>query len=336
MYGGTERVVFNLAEELVLLGHDVTLFATSNSKTSAKLVGCTPLPIRTRPQAKDPVFRSALNLQALNLAFEHIHAGKFDIIHNHFGWHALQMQKFLKIPMITTIHGTLDKTFEPTENYTYNQYADSNFVSISDAQRKHAPKLNYISTVYNGIRPERFAYNDTPDDYFAFLGRIHPQKGPLHAIKIAKKAGIKLRIAAKIDPKEEWYFNKKIKPHIDGKQIVFLGEVGHKAKVKLLRSARALISPIQWDEPFGISNIESMVCGTPVISIKRGSVAEIIPNGVTGFTCKTIEQMIARIKDVDSIDRQTCRSHVEDNFTARLMAERYVAAYQKVLKQGKR
>ena len=329
-YGGTERVVSCVAEELVALGHEVTLFATADSKTSAELRGCTTKPIRSNRRAHDRIYRSALNIQALSKAVTEIQSGDFDIIHNHFGWQTLLFEKLITTPIVTTIHGILDKTQEPTEYHMFKEFRKSNFISISKSQRRHLPELHFVATVYNGIRPSRFKFNETPEDYFAFLGRIHPQKGPEQAIAIAKKTGIKLVIAAKIDPNEKAYFKERIKPHIDGRQIIFLGEVGHNKKVRLLRNARALIAPIQWDEPFGITNIEAMACGTPVLTINRGSAPEILRDGKNGYLCKNATEIANRIKDIDSISRVACRDYVEKHFTARCMTEGYVKVYERI------
>src|SRR5882762_2326673 len=218
-YGGTERVVYNIAEELVRLGHDVTLFASGDSQTSAKLVPCVDRAIRTSPAARNQKTRQAENLRGLVKAIGLIRHGDFDIVHNHFGWQALLFKDILNHPIITTLHGTLA---EPTEKYMHELYKDTPFVSISDSQRRHAPSLNYVATVYNGINTEEFPCNETPDDYIMFLGRIHPHKGPEYAIEIAKESGQKLIMAAKIDPIDEQYFEDVVKPGIDNEQIIFI------------------------------------------------------------------------------------------------------------------
>jgi len=333
MYGGTERVVGTLAKELVEMGHDVTLYASGDSQTSAKLIACTPRAIRQTAEARDPALRQAINLQALAFALKDIRETPYDIVHNHFGWQALLLKPFLPWPMVTTLHNSLDKAWMPTEHLMYNQLRDCPVVSISDSQRRHSPKLNYVATIYHGIRAERFEYNDHPQDYLAFLGRIHPHKAPVEAIKIAQKAGQKLIIAAKIDPQEDNFFKRRVKPLIDGKQIVYIGEVGHEQKVDLLKNAKALLSPLNWDEPFGITNIESMACGTPVITARRGSLTEIIIDGKTGFLCRTPREFATAIANIGQIDRYACRQHVEQNFTARSMAENYIEVYQKLIKK---
>lgn len=327
-YGGTERVVHNLTRELTDLGHKVTLFASGDSKTKANLVACVNRAVRVQPRARNPAIRQALNYNGLAKALSYINKGNFDIVHNHFGWPMVLFDDLINAPLITTLHGSLA---DPAENYIHSRLKGAKFVSISNSQRKYAPNLKYVATVYNGINVSSFSFNNKPKDYLLFLGRIHPQKGPEYAIKIAKKVNKKLIIAAKIDPFEQNYFDKKIKPLIDGKQIVFVGEVAHRKKVKLIREAAAMISPIRWDEPFGITNIESLACGTPVITINRGSIPEILVDGVTGYNCRTVAQMTKRIADIDKIDRYACRAHVEENFTARHMAIGYLKVYQKLI-----
>jgi len=333
MYGGTERIVYTLAEEWVRMGHDVTLFASGDSQTSANLVPCTPRAIRTLREARNPTTRQALNLDALANALQYIREGTFDIIHNHFGWQTLLFNAFLDLPMVTTLHGTLDKSIVPTEHKMHNYFRWAPFVSISNSQRRHSPKLNYVATIYHGINAEEFTFNDKPEDYLLFLGRIHPQKGPVHAIKVAKATGQKLLIAAKTDPAEFGYLRNRVRPLIDNKQIIWIGEVGHEEKVKLLKNARALLSPLQWDEPFGIVNLEAMACGTPVITVRRGSMPEIIEDSKTGFLCRNLAELRAAVDKINTIDRRACRQHVEQHFTARKMAAGYIKAFEKVLKK---
>ncbi len=332
-YGGTERVVDLLAKELVKLGHDVTLLASGDSKTPAKLVPCSKYAIRTLPASNDLSLRRALNLQGLSKALDYLHKHDFDIIHNHFGWQFLMFCSSLKAPHVTTLHGTLNKKLEPTEYKMHGSYKKYPMISISNSQRKHSPCLNYIDTVYNGVDVSTFTFNNNPKNYLAFLGRFSPAKGPDKAIDIAKKTNQKLIMAAKIDPLDYQYFNKKIKPLIDNKQIIYIGEVNHRKKVELLKNAKALISPITWDEPFGIVNIESLACGTPIITINRGSIPEIL-NKKVAFLCKNSEEMIKRVDQVYKINRKECRKHVEKHFTGQLMAEGYLKAYKRIIKEN--
>lgn len=335
-YGGTELVIYNLAEELVKLGHDVTLLASGDSKTSARLVPCVNRAIRVLPLARNQATRQALNLAGLANALHVIQSSDYDIVHNHIGWPALLFFNFMHTPVVTTLHGTLDKTLEPTENLMLNIHRRHPFISISKSQRAHLPTLRFVGTVYNGIDVNRFSFSRNHDGYLAFLGRIHPHKGPAHAIEVAKKTNHKLIIGAKIDPIDEEYFMREVKPLIDGKQIIFLGELGHKDKVKLLKNAKALLMPLQWDEPFGIANIEAMACGTPVITLNRGSMPEVIANNKTGFICENVDEIIEKIDDLPQIDRKTCREHVETHFTSAQMAQKYLKIYTHLINQHHR
>lgn len=330
-YGGTERVVNNLANQLVFMGHEVTLLASGDSKTKARLIPCVKRAIRVLPQARNPLTRDALNLQGLSKAITVLSKNKFDIVHNHFGWQTFLFRNYIKQPLVTTLHGNLS---DPADNLSFNIFKKENYISISKSQRKHAPKLHYVATAFNGIDPARFSFNPNPDNYLLFLGRIHPHKGPDLAIKIAKATKHKLIIAAKIDPKDEHYFEKRVKPKIDGRQIVFIGEVAHRQKVNLLKNAKAMLSPIQWDEPFGITNIEALACGTPVIAISRGSLPEIITDGKTGFLCRTVNQMIKKVDQITDINRLDCRLLVEEKFSAQSMAKEYLKAYIKLINRS--
>lgn len=327
-YGGTERVVYSLAEGLVGLGHDVTLLASGDSHTSARLVPCVETSLRPFLEKNQRTW-NYLNWQGFHRALHHLRNEHYDIIHNHGDWPFLIPGAY-DTPVVTTIHNPVQ--FKLGVEEVYKQYP---YISISDAQRAYMPDLDYVATVHHGLEVETFEYNAEPSDYLAFLGRIHPDKGPEQAIEIAKATGNKLIIAAKVDAPDRHYFRKVIRPMIDKQQILFIGEVAHAAKVTLLKNARALLSPIQWDEPFGLTNIEAMACGTPVIALSRGSLPEIIADGQTGYLCNTTEEMIARVADIDKISRQACRAHVEKNFTSRKMAENHIKAFTKVIKAYK-
>lgn len=327
-YGGTELVVYNLIEELVKMGHDVTLFATGDSKTSAKLMKIFPQSIRSFSEHIDMKTREALKYMGLGKAIEYLYKKKFDIIHNHIGWRVLPFYKIIDGPVITTLHGPLNVIYQQK---VYGAYPGSNYVSISFNQRKPMPQLNFVANVYNGIKIEIFRFYEKPKDYFAFLGRMSPEKGPVQAIEIAKKAGVKLIMAAKVDLADLDYFEKKVKPLVDGKEIKYIGEVDHEGKLELLGNAKALIAPIQWEEPFGLFFTEAMACGTPVISMRRGSVPEILIDGKTGFICKNLDEAAEKIGEIEKINRKDCYNHVKENFSSRKMADEYIAAYKKVI-----
>ncbi len=327
-YGGTELVVYNLIEQLIKMGHEVTLLASGDSKTSAKLEAVFPQSIRLLPESQDIRQRDALKYMGIGKVVSFLKRNKFDIIHNHIGWRLLPFQEVIESPVITTLHGPLDV---PYHQKVYGAYSTSKFVSISLNQRLPMSQLNFIANVYNGIEVEKFEFNETPKDYFAFLGRMSPEKGPGQAIEIAKKAGVKLLMAAKVDAVDKEFFENKVRPLIDGDQIQFIGEVNHNEKVKFLKNAKALIAPIQWEEPFGLFFIEAMACGTPVVTMKRGSVSEIVVNGKTGFICEDIDEASEKIKSIGKIERIDCYNHVKENFSAEKMAEEYTKVYVKVL-----
>lgn len=327
-YGGTELVVSNLTEQLVQMGHDVTLLASGDSITSAKLEPIFEKSLRSDPEVNQFDLRDTYKFIGVGRAVSYLQKNKFDIIHNHIGWRVLAFNNLFNAPSITTLHGPLDILYQQK---VYGFYKNANYVSISRSQRKPMPDLNFVATVYNGINISTFKFFPSHKDYFAFLGRMSPEKGPVQAIQIAKKAGIKLIMAAKIDAADKKYFKAEVEPLIDNKQIKFIGEVGHAGKLELLGNAKALLAPIQWEEPFGLFFIEAMACGTPVITMNRGSVPELIVDNKTGFICKNEDQAAEKIKIIDTIDRKTCFDHVNKNFSSQRMAEGYLAAYKKIL-----
>lgn len=327
-YGGTELVVSNLAENLVKMGHEVTLLATGDSETAAHLVPIFKRPLRKIPDFKDIKLRDTYKYVGVGKAVCYLTKNNFDIVHNHIGWRVLPFEGMLSCPIVTTLHGPLDIEYQQR---VYGEYRNSRYISISYNQRQPMRDLNFVANVYNGIDTDKFQFSGGTQDYYAFLGRMSPEKGPVQAIEIAKKAGVKLVMAAKIDAVDEEFFKREVEPLIDEDQIKFIGEVDHEGKLKLLSKARALIAPIQWEEPFGLYFIEAMACGTPVISMRRGSVPEIVVDKKTGFICDSIDEAVSRVPMIPTINRKDCFEHVIENFSAIRMAEGYLKAYEKVL-----
>jgi glycosyltransferase involved in cell wall biosynthesis len=323
-YGGIELVVSRLTDELVRRGHDVTLFASGDSQTLAKLEAVSPRAVRLDPDVKEHLIYELL---APSQVYQQ--AGDFDIIHSHVGIWALSLAHLVSTPTVHTLHGRFTKD----NSKLFSQHPTQPYVSISNAQRQLS--LNYISTVYNGLYPEEYPFVAQPQDppYLAFLGRFSPEKGPQHAIAIAKQTGWRLKMAGKVDTVDTKFFEAEIAPQIDGQQIEFLGEVNHTEKAELLGNAAITLFPITWHEPFGLVMIESMAAGTPVIGINLGSVPEVIDHGKTGFVCQTYEEMAAMIPAALKLDRQTCREHVENKFSVTQMVDGYEAVYNQVLQE---
>ena len=325
-YGGTELVVSLLTEELVKRGHEVTLFASGDSTTSAKLESVHTRALRLDTSVKDPNI-----YDMLNMARVYENADQFDIIHSHVGCVALPYSNLVKTPTVHTLHGI----FTADNEKLFVHVRKQPFISISNSQRDMSLGLNYVSTIYNGIDTNTFSFYPQPErpPYLAFLGRMSPEKGAHLAIEIAKRSGWHLKMAGKVDPNpiDLEYFEQKIRPHIDGKQIEFLGEANHQQKNVLMGGAVATLFPITWKEPFGLVMIESMVTGTPVIAMSLGSAPEVIADGVSGFLCHTVDECIDAIAKVAKLDRYACREHVLINFTVKRMTDGYEAVYQKIL-----
>lgn len=323
MYGGTERVVHGLTEELVKSGHDVTLFASGDSKTSAKLVPCCERGLRLEQSVAD--FHAYTIIQ---LGMVYTRAHEFDIIHNHVDYFAFPFTRLAQVPTVTTLHGRLDI---PEVQRVYPYFPDLPLVSISDAQRIHLPNANWVATVYNGIDAEGFTFRREPGSYLAFLGRIALEKRPDRAIEIARAVGMPLRIAAKVDPSDRVYFEQAIKPLLQHPLVEFVGEIDEEAKDEFLGNAYALLFPIDWPEPFGITMIEAMATGTPVIAAACGSVPEVVEDGQTGFVCQNLREMIDAVERIPQISREACRRRVLEYFTAAKMTTAYEAVYRKLL-----
>jgi len=322
-YGGIELVVSCLTDELVRRGHEVTLFASGDSQTLARLEAVYPCAMRLDPQVKE---YSVYEMMELSRVYEQ--AEEFDIIHSHVGIAALAIAPLVKTPTIHTLHNG----FTPDSRKLFNLHRQQSYISISNAQQREL-ELNYLRTVYNGINLQDYPFKAQPQhpSYLAFLGRLSPQKGPQHAIAIAKQMGWQLKMAGKIDVEDRSFFEQEIAPQIDGKQIQYLGEVNHAQKVELLGNAAVTLFPITWHEPFGLVMIESMATGTPVLGMNLGSVPEVIAHGKTGFLCQSYEEMAALIPAVLELDRQTCRDYVENKFSVTQMVDGYEVAYQQLL-----
>jgi glycosyltransferase involved in cell wall biosynthesis len=319
LYGGTERVVAWLVDELVRLGHEVTLFASGDSATSARLHAVWPRALRLGRPKTDPMVTQAALLEAVAQ-----HAGEFDVIHAHIDWLHLPLFSRLGVPFLTTCHGRLDL---PGFSDVVRRFPDAPFVSISDNQRAPLSEARWIGTIYHGLPADLFCPSFEAGSYLAFLGRLTKEKGPEEAIRIARAAKMPLRIAAKVPRGERGYFKEQLEPQIDGKQVQLSGEVNDATKRQFLAGAAALLFPIDWPEPFGLVMIEAMACGTPVIAFRSGSVPEVIDDGITGFVVADEAEAIAAIKRLPELDRKKVRAQFEKRFTSRRMAEEYLRCY---------
>jgi len=322
LYGGTERIVSYLTEELVRLGHDVTLFASGDSVTAAKLRAASPRSLRL---ATGPVNRDAPFVLMMEEAFGQ-YAAEFDIIHSHLDFLSFPLSRRCQTPVVTTLHGRLDL---PEIMPIFNEYTDMSVVSISDAQRAPLPQAKWEATIHHGL-PDLYTFHPNPGSYLAFLGRISPEKCPDHAIEVAKRVGMPLRIAAKVDPADRGYFEAQIERLLDHPLVEYVGEITDAEKCDFLGDAAAVVCPYDWPEPFGLVLIEALACGTPVLAYRRGSIPEILEDGVTGFICENVEEMVAAIARLPLIDRRRCRESFEQRFTARRMAEEYVGLYERM------
>jgi glycosyltransferase involved in cell wall biosynthesis len=325
LYGGTERVVSWLTEQLIQLGHEVTLFASGDSVTNATLVPICKQALRLDASCVDPLPYHVLMLEEVfsrNTDFDLIH---FHLDHLHF-----PLSRRTPVPCLTTLHGRLDL---PDLVPLFKRFHDRPVVSISDKQRAPLPWLNWVGTVPHGLPAGSLSLHSRPGSYLAFLGRVAPEKGLDQAIEISRRAGIPLRIAAKIDRADREYYLEKIKPLLSSPLIQFVGEIGNREKDEFLGNASALLFPIQWPEPFGLVMIEAMACGTPVIAYPFGSVPEVIRDGVNGFLVSGIDEAVQAIERLPHLDRRAIRRHFELNFTADRMAAKYLAIYQKLIGQ---
>jgi glycosyltransferase involved in cell wall biosynthesis len=320
LYGGTERVVAHLCDALVDLGHEVTLFASADAQTKARLA-----PMRDEAIRLDPApFKSDLASHMAMLHEVRRRAGEFDVLHFHTDMIHFPFFEDMAERTLTTLHGRLDLKGLPE---VYASWPQFQLISISDHQREPLPWANWAGTVLHGVRSDLYPFQPSPEGYLLFLGRISPEKGPERAIAIAKRLGMPLKIAAKVDPADAAYFHEQIRPMMDHPLVEFLGEVGGEPKARLLGGAKALLFPINWPEPFGLVMIEAMACGTPVIAYRCGSVPEVITDGVTGFIVDDEDGAVAAFRRLGRIDRRRVRAMFELRFSATAMARRYLALY---------
>ena len=326
-YGGIELVVSHLTDELVRRGHEVTLFASGDSKTIAQLEFVVPEATRLNPNVKEPLVYDLLELDRVAALAEN-----FDIVHFHMSFLALPFGAIMNVPVVHTLHAPLT----PDSSKMFAYYQEQPLLSISLAQQAPNPDLNYAGNVYNGIDPEDYPFHPQPQEppYLAFLGRFSPQKGPLHAINIARATGWRLKMAGKVDELTQEHYEQVVEPLIDGDQIQYLGELTHTEKVNLLGNAAATLFPITWPEPFGLVMTESMCTGTPVLGMGLGSVPEVIAHGKSGYVCNTMDEMIEMLPKVVALDRQACRDHVLNGFTVSTMVDGYESAYRQIISAG--
>lgn len=324
-YGGTERVVSFLTEELVALGHDVTLFASGDSQTSATLVPVRPQALRLDPSVRDPMAPHALMLeQVLRRAHE------FDLLHFHLDYLPFSLFSRQEVPWVTTLHGRLDL---PELGPIFDAFPDAPVVSISDSQRAPLPQAGWAATIHHGLPKDLLTPRDAEPGYLAFLGRIAPEKRPDRAIRIAAEAGLPLKIAAKVDKADAEYYARHIEPLVAQAHVEFIGEICDREKPDFLSGARALLVPIDWPEPFGLVMIEAMSCGTPVIAFSHGSVPEVIDPGRSGFIVHDEVNAVAAVKRLGELSRHKVRACFEERFTARRMAEDHLALYHGMIAQ---
>ena len=323
LYGGTERIVSYITEELVRLGHDVTLFASGDSQTTARLHAASPVALRLKPGT---VNCDAPLVLMMEQAFGR-NASQFDIIHSHLDFLSFPISRRCATPALTTLHGRLDL---PELRFLFEEYADRPVVSISDAQRAPIPQANWQGTVYHGLPNNLYSFHPRPGSYLAYLGRFSPEKRPDHAIEVAKRVGMPLRVAGKVDPADRSYFEGKIERLLDHPLIEYVGEITDAEKNDFLGDAFAVLCPYDWPEPFGLVLIESLACGTPVVAYRRGSIPEIIDDGVTGFVCDNLNEMVSAIARVPLINRQHCRESFEACFTVERMVRDYLSLYERI------
>ena len=322
-YGGTERVVSYLTEELVRQGHDVTLFASGDSTTEARLIAPCHRSLRLQKECVDQLAHHMLMLELVAR-----HAGEFDIIHYHIDYLHVPLSRRRPTPHLTTLHGRLDM---PDLVPLYREFPEMPLVSISDSQRSPLPWVNWHGTVHHGLPPDLYRFHEEPGRYLCFMGRISPEKRVDRAIEIARRIGMPLKIAAKVDNVDRKYFEQVIEPLLGLPGIEYVGEVGEGEKDALLGNAYALVFPIDWPEPFGLVMIEAMACGTPTIAYRQGSIPEVLDHGVTGFVVDDLPQAVRAAERVQDLDRRRCRQVFEERFAVERMARDYLALYERLV-----
>jgi glycosyltransferase involved in cell wall biosynthesis len=322
-YGGTERVVSYLTEKLVELGHDVTLFASGESETAARLVPGAPQALRLSRYHGDPLIPHLVMLEQVFARPE-----RFDVVHSHVDVLGLPIARRAGVPVVTTLHGRLDsEELVPL----YDEYSDLPVVSISESQREPIPQAHWVGTVHHGLPRDLYHFHAEPGHYLAFIGRVSPEKRLDRAIEIALRARRTLKIAVKVDKADRQYFRKEIEPLLNHPLLEWIGEVNDRAKDDFLGGAAALLFPIDWPEPFGLTMIESLACGTPVIAWQHGSVAEVLEHGVTGFLCDDIGAAVRAVGRLDRLSRPVCREAFDRRFTSDRMAQDYLAIYERLI-----
>lgn len=326
-YGGTERVVSYLTEELVAQGHEVTLFATADSHTRARLMASAPEGLRSRGDCREPMAWHVAMLEDVVAEARH-----FDLIHSHVDFLGLPLGRRVACPVVTTMHGRMDLgDLEPV----LRQFPEAALVSISMAQRRPAPDARWVGNVYHGLPPAQYPHRGKRGEYLAFVGRASPEKRLDTAISLAIRAGMPLRIAAKVDANDQDYFDAVIRPWLHHPLVEFLGEVGEADKSRLLAGAAALVFMVDWPEPFGLVMAEALACGTPVIARPVGSVPEIVEHGVTGFVCRDEEEALTAVRELGRIRRARCREVFESRFSAGRMARDYLHLFEAMIEGPK-
>jgi glycosyltransferase involved in cell wall biosynthesis len=322
-YGGTERVVYALTEELVKRGHDVTLFASGDSVSSAKVESVYPRSLR---EAKLPDLYGANPWTLLNIGLAYELQEEFDIIHDHMMPLSLPAANIASVPVVGTMHST----FTASNRRLFQSLRSPAIVSISEAQIFSAPNINHVATIYNGLSMEHYPFSNEHEGYLLYVGRLSLEKGVHFAIEAAEQLDLPLIIAAKLDPKDQPYFRAYIEPRLSNR-VRWIGEVDEEERNRLMSKAKCFLHPVTWREPFGLTLIEAAACGCPVVAFNRGSIPEIVRTGVTGFVVEDTDSMIEAIEGIETIDRAACRAHALLNFSAKKVADQYEALYKKLV-----